>query len=128
MSRSRRLTCEDWASGWLASFPGGEDVPRYQGRKTILDLDLKALVSDAGRLVERFGDEAIFAALCLRSGMITPQLPHRTAQMLLGRSVRRCSREYAAFIADQRSRRFVVAEVFASQILGQQQLILNFTR
>jgi fatty-acyl-CoA synthase len=35
--------------------------------------------------VERFGDEAYFAALCLRSGMVSiPQLPHRTAQMLLG--------------------------------------------
>jgi fatty-acyl-CoA synthase len=46
---------------------------------------LKAIVSDAGRLVERFGDEAYFAALCLRSGMVgMPQLPHRTAKMLLG--------------------------------------------
>ena len=50
----------------------------------ILDLDLKAILSDAGRLVERFGDEAYFAALCLRSGMVAPQLPHRVAQMLLG--------------------------------------------
>jgi fatty-acyl-CoA synthase len=33
--------------------------------------------------VERFGDEAYFAALCLRSGMVMPQLPHKTAQMVL---------------------------------------------
>jgi fatty-acyl-CoA synthase len=34
--------------------------------------------------VERFGDEAYFAALCIRSGMVGPQLPHRVAQMLFG--------------------------------------------
>ena len=33
--------------------------------------------------MERFGDEAYFAALCIRSGMVTPELPHRVAQMLL---------------------------------------------
>ncbi len=45
--------------------------------------DPKALLGGALKLVERFGDEAYFAALCLRSGMIGPELPHRTAQMLL---------------------------------------------
>jgi len=33
--------------------------------------------------VERFGDEAYFAAVCIRSGMVGPELPHRVAQMLL---------------------------------------------
>ncbi len=33
--------------------------------------------------MERFGDEAYFAALCIRSGMVGPELPHRVAQMLL---------------------------------------------
>jgi fatty-acyl-CoA synthase len=36
------------------------------------------------RLVERFGDEAYFAALCIRSGLVGPELPHRVAQLLLG--------------------------------------------
>ena len=53
-----------------------------RGRITIVDLDLKAIVSDAGRLAERFGDEAYFAALCVRSGMVGPELPHRLAQLL----------------------------------------------
>jgi fatty-acyl-CoA synthase len=33
--------------------------------------------------VERFGDEAYFAAVCIRSGIVGPELPHRVAQMLL---------------------------------------------
>jgi fatty-acyl-CoA synthase len=42
------------------------------------------ILSDAGRLVERFGDEAYFAALCVRSGMVGPiELPHRVAKVLL---------------------------------------------
>jgi fatty-acyl-CoA synthase len=35
------------------------------------------------KLVERFGDEAYFAALCIRSGVAGPELPHRVAQLLL---------------------------------------------
>jgi acyl-CoA synthetase (AMP-forming)/AMP-acid ligase II len=35
------------------------------------------------KLVERFGDEAHFAAVCIRSGLVKPQLPHKLAQMLL---------------------------------------------
>src|SRR5579875_359588 len=34
-------------------------------------------------LVERFGDEAYFVAVCIRSGMVRPELPHKVAQMLL---------------------------------------------
>ena len=33
--------------------------------------------------MERFGDEAYFAALCIRSGLVGPELPHRVAQLLL---------------------------------------------
>jgi fatty-acyl-CoA synthase len=54
-----------------------EEVP-------ILDLDPKSIVVGAAKLAERFGDEAYFAALLLRSGVVEPQLPHRTAQTLLG--------------------------------------------
>jgi fatty-acyl-CoA synthase len=49
-----------------------------------VDLDLKAVVSDAARLAERSGDEAYFAAMCVRSGMLRPELPHRVARVLLG--------------------------------------------
>ena len=35
-------------------------------------------------MIERFGDEAYFAALCVRSGLVGPELPHKTAQQLLG--------------------------------------------
>ncbi len=37
----------------------------------------------AVKLLERFGDEAYFAALCVRSGLAGPELPHRVAQLLL---------------------------------------------
>jgi acyl-CoA synthetase (AMP-forming)/AMP-acid ligase II len=47
-------------------------------------LDPKALVGGAARLVERFGDEAYFAALCIRSGIVGVELPHRVAQLLIG--------------------------------------------
>jgi acyl-CoA synthetase (AMP-forming)/AMP-acid ligase II len=55
----------------------------------MVDIDLKALldprtlVGGGLKLVERFGDEAYFAAVCIRSGMVGPELPHRVAQMLL---------------------------------------------
>jgi fatty-acyl-CoA synthase len=45
-------------------------------------LDPRTLVGGGLRLVERFGDEAYFAAVCVRSGMVGPELPHRVAQML----------------------------------------------
>jgi fatty-acyl-CoA synthase len=34
-------------------------------------------------LAERFGDEAYFMAVCIRSGLVGPELPHRVAQILL---------------------------------------------
>jgi fatty-acyl-CoA synthase len=46
-------------------------------------LDVKGLVGGGLKLAERFGDEAIFVALCIRSGLVRPELPHRVAQMLL---------------------------------------------
>jgi fatty-acyl-CoA synthase len=49
----------------------------------IVEVDLKGLLGGGLKLVERFGDEAYFAALCVRSGLVRPELPHRVAQMLL---------------------------------------------
>jgi acyl-CoA synthetase (AMP-forming)/AMP-acid ligase II len=46
-------------------------------------LDPRTLVGSGLKLVERFGDEAYFAAVCIRSGMVGPALPHKVAQMLL---------------------------------------------
>src|SRR6202020_3666579 len=46
-------------------------------------LDPRTLVGSGLKLVERFGDEAYFAAVCIRSGMVRPELPHKLAQMLL---------------------------------------------
>ncbi|MGP0047471.1 MAG: AMP-binding protein [Solirubrobacteraceae bacterium] len=45
-------------------------------------MDLKGLMGDGLKLVERFGDEAYFAAVCLRSGVLRPELPHRIAKIL----------------------------------------------
>jgi fatty-acyl-CoA synthase len=47
-----------------------------------VDLDLRTILEDTGRLVARFGDEAHYVALCVRSGVIGVELPHRVAQML----------------------------------------------
>jgi fatty-acyl-CoA synthase len=49
----------------------------------IVDLDPTAVLATATKLAERFGEEAYFAALCLRSGMLELQLPHRTVRILL---------------------------------------------
>ena len=46
-------------------------------------LDPRNIVSTGLKLVERLGDEAYFAALCLRSGMVGIPLPHQSAQILL---------------------------------------------
>ena len=46
-------------------------------------LDLKTIVGGAAKLAERFGDEAYFAALCIRSGLVGPELPHKVAQLIL---------------------------------------------
>src|ERR1700756_5779673 len=49
----------------------------------LLPDELKGLLGGGLNLVERFGDEAYFAAVCIRSGMVRPELPHKIAQMLL---------------------------------------------
>ena len=51
--------------------------------RAIVDLDPRAILGGTAKLLERFGDEAYFAALCIRSGMVGPELPHRVAQQLL---------------------------------------------
>src|SRR5947209_14316968 len=66
----------------------GENWPAEGG--AIVELDLKALLDPralaggAAKLIERFGDEAYFAALCVRSGLVGPELPHKAAQQILG--------------------------------------------
>ncbi|HWD75274.1 MAG TPA: acyl-CoA synthetase [Solirubrobacteraceae bacterium] len=49
----------------------------------LLPSEVKSLLGGGLNLVERFGDEAYFAAVCIRSGMVRPELPHKIAQMLL---------------------------------------------
>jgi fatty-acyl-CoA synthase len=50
----------------------------------IVDLDVKGILGGAANLAGRLGDEAYVAALCIRSGVVGPELPHRVAQLLLG--------------------------------------------
>jgi fatty-acyl-CoA synthase len=49
----------------------------------LLPDEVQGLVGGGLNLVERLGDEAYFAAVCIRSGMVRPELPHKLAQMLL---------------------------------------------
>ncbi|HZU40089.1 MAG TPA: acyl-CoA synthetase [Solirubrobacteraceae bacterium] len=58
-------------------------MPELDPKSLLSGMDPKALLAGVPKLVERFGDEAYFAALCIRSGMVGPELPHRVAQMLL---------------------------------------------
>ena len=52
--------------------------------RSILDLGVKLpLVGPGAKRLERLGDEAYFALLCVRSGMVRPELPHRIARQLL---------------------------------------------
>ncbi len=46
-------------------------------------MDIKGLLGGSLKLVERFGDEAYYVALCIRSGLVRPELPHRIARMLI---------------------------------------------
>jgi fatty-acyl-CoA synthase len=48
----------------------------------LLPSEVKGLLGGGLSLVERLGDEAYFAAVCIRSGMVRPELPHKVAQML----------------------------------------------
>jgi len=49
----------------------------------IVDVDPKAIIGGAAKLAGRAGDEAYFAALCVRGGLVGPELPHRVGKMLL---------------------------------------------
>src|ERR1700742_4601202 len=49
----------------------------------LLPDEVKGLVGGGLNRVERFGDEAYFAAVCVRSGMVRPELPHKLVQMAL---------------------------------------------
>jgi fatty-acyl-CoA synthase len=49
----------------------------------VMDLDVKAILGGALKLAERFGDEAYYVALCIRSGLVRPELPHRVARLLM---------------------------------------------
>jgi fatty-acyl-CoA synthase len=49
----------------------------------LVERDPRVLLGDAAKLAERLGDEAYFAALCVRSGILGPEPPHRLAQMIL---------------------------------------------
>ncbi|MGB0096015.1 MAG: acyl-CoA synthetase [Solirubrobacteraceae bacterium] len=46
-----------------------------------MELDLNGVASGSARLAKRFGDEAYFAALLVRSGIVGVDLPHRIAQL-----------------------------------------------
>jgi len=49
----------------------------------VVDFGLRGVAAGAVRLAERVGDEAYFAAVCVRSGVVAPELPHRAAQIAL---------------------------------------------
>ncbi len=49
----------------------------------LVDRDPRSILGDTANLAERLGDEAYFAVLCVRSGMLRPEPPHRLAQMVL---------------------------------------------
>jgi len=46
-------------------------------------VDVRGLLGGGRKLAGRFGDEACYVALCIRSGLVRPELPHRIAQMLI---------------------------------------------
>ena len=48
-----------------------------------MELDPRAIIKGGLKLAERAGDEAYFAALCVRSGLVGLEPPQRVAKMLL---------------------------------------------
>ena len=48
-----------------------------------MDLDPKAIIRGGVKLAERAGDEAYFAVLLMRTGVVAIEPPHRIAQMLV---------------------------------------------
>jgi fatty-acyl-CoA synthase len=71
---------------------GGDRFPKEESPIVNLDpkaiisaaLDPKGLIDGAAKLAGRAGDEAYFAALCVRSGLVGAEPPHRVAQLLHG--------------------------------------------
>jgi fatty-acyl-CoA synthase len=49
----------------------------------MVEVNFKGLLGGGLKLVERVGDEAYFAGVCIRSGLVAPEMPHRLAQILL---------------------------------------------
>jgi len=62
------------------SYEEGDDAGAQED--PIVDLDPRAIVGAGAKLLERFGEEAYFALLCVRSGMVGPELPHRVARQV----------------------------------------------
>src|SRR5947209_1466829 len=53
------------------------------GVRKNVELDPRQLIKGSLKLAERAGDEAYFAALCIRSGVVGIEPPHRLAKMAL---------------------------------------------
>jgi fatty-acyl-CoA synthase len=51
--------------------------------RAIMDLDPRQVIRGGLKLAERAGDEGYFATLCIRSGMVGLEPPHRITKMLL---------------------------------------------
>ena len=51
--------------------------------REIVDLNPSELIRGGLKLAERAGDEAYFAALCIRSGVVGLEPPHRLAKLAL---------------------------------------------
>jgi acyl-CoA synthetase (AMP-forming)/AMP-acid ligase II len=51
--------------------------------REMIDLDPRQVIKGGLKLAERAGDEAYFATLCIRSGMIGLERPHRIAKLVL---------------------------------------------
>jgi len=70
----------------LRTFPRQESPIVNLDPKAIIGaaLDPKGLIGGAAKVAERAGDEAYFAALCIRSGLVGPEPPQRVPPLLLG--------------------------------------------
>jgi fatty-acyl-CoA synthase len=74
---------DGWPTGRSASGPEG-NAHRRQPPATVQRVpETHGIVAGAVRLAERLGNEAYYAALCLRSGVVGIEPPHKVAQMLL---------------------------------------------
>ncbi|MGI8505590.1 MAG: acyl-CoA synthetase [Solirubrobacteraceae bacterium] len=78
------VTAADTATSLVGRAARGDRIFCLRREETtIVEVDLKGLLGGGRKLAERFGDEAYYVALCVRSGLVRPELPHRVAQMLL---------------------------------------------